>query len=113
MTPSSRALQPDSAPGTWTATEDQVIATAYDQGGADACADLLPGRGRNAIQHRACQIGMTRSKTSSDEIWDADENQVLRDRYASAGTACADELPGRSTRAIKQQARRQGLRFGR
>ena len=112
MTPSSRALQPYPASGAWTAAEDKVIATLYVQG-ADACADLLPGRGRNVIQHRAGQLGMTRRKVSSDEIWDDDENQVLRDRYACAGTACADELPGRSIRAIKQQARRQGLRFER
>lgn len=102
----------DMSQGAWTQNEDAVIAQHYLDGGADACMHKLPGRSRNAIQHRASALSATRTKDSSNTLWTEAEDSIVREHYPTrGGSAIQGLLPGRSAKAIRLRAAILGIRY--
>ena len=97
----------------WTAEEDATLDAHHPGPGAwtDDLLTMLPGHNKLSIQRRATELGLTRPKQSSDEVWSDSENAVIYDQYPHRGTACLDHLPGRTRKAIKLQAARLEVRY--
>ncbi|MBX3488894.1 hypothetical protein [Parvibaculum sp.] len=92
-------------------SEIRILRRHYPTGGSAACARLID-RSAVAISKRASDEGIMREAgTGSESAWTAGEIAKLRRHYPAGGTvACLAVLPGRTRGAIRENARRLGLK---
>lgn len=95
----------------WMTSEIRILRQHYPAGGRVACARLLD-RSPAAIATRAREEGIARRAASgASSAWTVTEIAALRRLYPAGGTvACLAELPGRTRGAIRENARRLGLK---
>lgn len=98
-------VQPHTA--SWTEEEKNILRTHYARGdGIVAVGKLLPTRTRQTIFIMAAKMGITSART-----WSGHEVQILKKHYALLGTKVANQLPGRTSEAVKIKANELGLHF--
>lgn len=96
----------------WTPAEDAIIADQYPKDGGTALVERLPGRSAKSIRLRASRLGVTNRKRQPAVEWTAVEDKMIRDLYPTEGSApIAEQLAGRSAKAIQSRARELGIRY--
>jgi hypothetical protein len=104
-----RLLGRTPAPGRYTASEDDAIRRAVDEGGALGAVALDLGRSVEGVRVRAQKLGVHQPRRR--RRWTSAEDAVLRDGY-DAGRSCAgiaSTLRGRSGASVAARARKLGL----
>ena len=100
-------LKLQSATDVWSAEEIKFIKLYYIERGAVYCATHL-GRSVDSVRQKACKFHLTTSSTD----WNRAEIDFLKRHYVQDGVKfCVDGLPGRTAKAIINQANRLGLRI--
>jgi hypothetical protein len=92
----------------WTFDEEQIVLRDYPTEGP-SCAHKLPGRSQHAVELRAQQMGVAPKRRHA--LWTEIERQLIRGSYTNIGAErLASYLPGRTPSAIKEYARRLGVK---
>ena len=92
----------------WTDEEDELMRKHYPKGGS-ALVMKYVHRTRNAVQNRACRLGLElavkrQMPNLKPDAWSAEEDEVIRLYYKSLGSKGVGEKLRRSTRAIWSRA---------
>ena len=91
----------------WTDEEANILLKHYKTDGVDYCVEQLK-RERCAIHAKARKLGLANNRA---EGWSTNEIDFIIENYAKLGSkACAEALHGRTSSAVRNQARKLGLK---
>ena len=60
----------------WTDAERRTLRRYWGEGGAEACAEMLPGRSLQAIRGQACRLGLSRRRVLG-RVWTSYEDRAV------------------------------------
>lgn len=101
-----QAKRPETVNVPWTERELEILRAHYGSGAwITRVQALLPGRTKGAIGIQAHKMGVRESLN-----WSPEEIEMLREYYPYPGSDVAKKLPHRTVAAIKNQARRLGIK---
>ena len=90
----------------WTEAELDILREHFPIEGL-AVSGRLPGRTKNAISMKACELKIGKPRNHFTE----EEDEIIRKYYPEEGTKVAERLPRHTKRSIEGEARKLGVSF--